>query len=92
MSAFERLFSYEILQVISGLIAGGSFAEMSDFMPGVKVLLQVAQQQVDFCKDKEFYIYVFLCREFMWNIRNKSGKKRCFYVLYELGSVMNKRD
>ena len=34
------------VQVISGLIAGGSFAEMSDFMPGVKVLLQVAQQQV----------------------------------------------
>jgi len=33
------------MQVISGLIAGGSFAEMSDFMPGVKVLLQVAQQQ-----------------------------------------------
>jgi hypothetical protein len=33
-------------QVIAGLIAGGSFAEMSDFMPGVKVLLQVAQQQV----------------------------------------------
>ena len=33
-------------QVISGLIAGGSFAEMSDFMPGVKVLLQLAQQQV----------------------------------------------
>ena len=32
-------------QVISGLIAGGSFAEMSDFMPGVKVLLQLAQQQ-----------------------------------------------
>ena len=35
------------MQVISGLIAGGSFAEMSDFMPGVKVLLQVAQQQVE---------------------------------------------
>ena len=33
-------------QVIAGLIAGGSFAEMSDFMPGVKMLLQVAQQQV----------------------------------------------
>ena len=33
-------------QVISGLIAGGSFSEMSDFMPGVKVLLQLAQQQV----------------------------------------------
>merc|ERR1719348_2378833 len=32
-------------QVIAGLISGGSFAEMSDFMPGVKVLLQVAQQQ-----------------------------------------------
>ena len=28
------------------MIAGGSFAEMSDFMPGVKMLLQVAQQQV----------------------------------------------
>merc|ERR1712107_435256 len=33
------------MQVIAGLIAGGSFAEMSDFMPGVKMLLQVAQQQ-----------------------------------------------
>lgn len=32
------------LQVISGLIAGGSFAELADFMPGIKVLLQVAQQ------------------------------------------------
>jgi hypothetical protein len=32
------------LQVISGLIAGGSFAELADFMPGVKMLLQVAQQ------------------------------------------------
>jgi len=31
--------------VISGLVQGGSFAELSDFMPGVKVLLQVAQQQ-----------------------------------------------
>ena len=38
--------SYSTCQVISGLIAGGSFAEMSDFMPGVKVLLQLAQQQV----------------------------------------------
>jgi hypothetical protein len=32
------------LQVISGLIAGGSFAELADFMPGVKMLLQVALQ------------------------------------------------
>jgi len=31
-------------QVISGLIAGGSFAELADFMPGIKVLIQVAQQ------------------------------------------------
>ena len=37
---------YSVFQVIAGLIAGGSFAEMSDFMPGVKMLLQVAQQQV----------------------------------------------
>ena len=37
---------YCVFQVIAGLIAGGSFAEMSDFMPGVKMLLQVAQQQV----------------------------------------------
>ena len=35
------LFNY---QVISSLIAGGSFAELADFMPGVKMLLQVAQQ------------------------------------------------
>ena len=34
--------------MIAGLIAGGSFAEMSDFMPGVKMLLQVAQQQVTY--------------------------------------------
>lgn len=33
------------LQVISGLVQGGSFSELADFMPGVKVLLQVAQQQ-----------------------------------------------
>ena len=39
-------FNMRSLQVIAGLIAGGSFAEMSDFMPGVKMLLQVAQQQV----------------------------------------------
>ena len=42
--------------MIAGLIAGGSFAEMSDFMPGVKMLLQVAQQQVtnDLNKVNEF--------------------------------------
>ena len=45
----QHIWQYDYqacMQVISGLIAGGSFAEMSDFMPGVKVLLQVAQQQV----------------------------------------------
>jgi len=44
----QHIWQYDYqscMQVISGLIAGGSFAEMSDFMPGVKVLLQVAQQQ-----------------------------------------------
>ena len=41
-------------QVIAGLIAGGSFAEMSDFMPGVKMLLQVAQQQVTQYLREEF--------------------------------------
>ena len=28
-----------------GLIAGGSFTEMSDFMPGVKIILQMTQQE-----------------------------------------------
>jgi len=44
----QHIWQYDYqacMQVIAGLIAGGSFAEMSDFMPGVKVLLQVAQQQ-----------------------------------------------
>jgi len=44
----QHIYQYDYqscMQVISGLISGGSFAEMSDFMPGVKVLLQVAQQQ-----------------------------------------------
>jgi len=44
----QHIWAYDYqscMQVISGLIAGGSFAEMSDFMPGVKVLLQLAQQQ-----------------------------------------------
>jgi protein transport protein SEC31 len=44
----QHIWQYDYqacMQVISGLIAGGSFAEMSDFMPGVKVLLQLAQQQ-----------------------------------------------
>ena len=48
LSTSLYIFHYDYqacMQVISGLIAGGSFAEMSDFMPGVKVLLQVAQQQ-----------------------------------------------
>ena len=27
---------------MSGLIAGGSFAELADFMPGIKVLIQVS--------------------------------------------------
>ena len=43
-------------QVISGLIAGGSFSEMSDFMPGVKVLLQLAQQQVSLDFDWKNYL------------------------------------
>jgi len=42
---FIRQYDYaSCMQVISGLIAGGSFAELADFMPGIKVLLQVAQQ------------------------------------------------
>jgi len=44
----QHIWQYDYpacMQVIAGLIAGGSFAEMSDFMPGVKMLLQVAQQQ-----------------------------------------------
>lgn len=42
---FIRQYDYpSCLQVISGLIAGGSFAELADFMPGIKILLQVAQQ------------------------------------------------
>jgi len=47
-SILQHIWQYDYpacMQVIAGLIAGGSFAEMSDFMPGVKMLLQVAQQQ-----------------------------------------------
>jgi len=45
IAQFIRQYDYpSCLQVISGLIAGGSFAELADFMPGIKVLLQVAQQ------------------------------------------------
>lgn len=40
-----RAYDYSsCMQVISGLIAGGSFSELADFMPGIKVLLQVAHQ------------------------------------------------
>ena len=44
---------------------------MSDFMPGVKVLLQVAQQQVDIGEERIMNNEQSLClsREFMWNIR-----------------------
>jgi len=31
--------------VISGLVSGVAFSELADFMPGVKVMLQVAKQQ-----------------------------------------------
>lgn len=42
---FIRGYDYSsCMQVIAGLIAGGSFSELADFMPGIKVLLQVAQQ------------------------------------------------
>lgn len=40
------------MQVISGLIAGGSFSELADFMPGIKVLLQVAQQSGVYVEQK----------------------------------------
>jgi len=54
-SILQYIWQYDYqscMQVISGLIAGGSFAEMSDFMPGVKVLLQVAQQQGVYVEQK----------------------------------------
>jgi len=44
----QHIWQYDYpscMKEIAGLISSGSFAEMSYFMPGVKVLLQVAQQQ-----------------------------------------------
>jgi len=42
---YIRQYDYpSCTQVVSGLIAGGSFSELADFMPGIKVLIQVAHQ------------------------------------------------
>ena len=83
---------YSVFQVIAGLIAGGSFAEMSDFMPGVKMLLQVAQQQVTHEKHLprmyECYSKLSanhpLIREYTWSTSSRNPV--AFLVLKEMSS------
>ena len=78
--------------MIAGLIAGGSFAEMSDFMPGVKMLLQVAQQQVTHEKHLprmyECYSKLSanhpLIREYTWSTSSRNPV--AFLVLKEMSS------
>ena len=62
----ERIHHSCIYQVISGLIAGGSFAEMSEFMPGVKVLLQLAQQQGVYVEYQKWCFNIYhLCTSYV---------------------------
>ena len=35
---------YSCLQVINQMVSGGSFALLAEFLPGIKVLIQVASQ------------------------------------------------
>ena len=37
-------FPYSCLQVINQMVSGGSFALLAEFLPGIKVLIQVASQ------------------------------------------------
>ena len=58
------------LQVINQMVSsGGSFALLAEFLPGVKVLIQVASQMGVYIERPASQWFVFLKNDFWWIIR-----------------------